>query len=73
MMIVKILILCTFVNTERNFFKYMYHRVFPMLFKKRTSLDGVSHQLWVGGAKTRNKLGRREQSGLPGSVFLLKR
>lgn len=71
MMVMKILIQYTFVNTDRNFFKY--HRVFPMLLKKRTPLDGVSHQLWVGGAETRNKLGRREQSGLSGSVLLLKR
>lgn len=46
MMIVKILILCTFVNTERNFFKY--HRVFPMLFKKNLLGWSISPALGWG-------------------------
>lgn len=46
MMVVKILILCTFVNTERNFFKY--HRVFPMLLKKEPLGWSISPALGWG-------------------------
>lgn len=66
-MIVKILILCTFVNTERNFFKY--HRVFPMLFKKEPGWMEYLTSSGLGEPRLGTNLGGENRVGCLGRCF----
>lgn len=67
MMVVKILILCTFVNTERNFLKY--HRVFPMLLKKEPPWMEYLTSSGLGEPRLGTNLGGENRVGCLGRCF----
>lgn len=67
MMIVKILILCIFVNIERNFFKY--YRVFFMLFKKEFFWMEYFISFGLGELRLGINLGGENRVGCLGRCF----